>query len=191
MKTTILTLILMTAIVSAACVGSVQPFYDERNVYFDRTLVGTWIDPEGQETWKVQQHGEKKTYLIDQTDDEGRTTRFEARLFKIGERSFIDLVATRSGNSTAKQVFAAHTFVAIEKDRCTSRMSYLDPAWLKNYLARDLNAVRHTNLNGEIVFTDSTKNLQAFIRKHFASPGAFEQTETLYKKGETQCEQRN
>lgn len=190
MKRIICSTILIIAIVSCSCVQSIQPFCDQKDVYFDRALVGTWVDSEKKESWKIHGHGYKE-YLIDQTDDQGEITRFEARLFKIGDRSFIDLVVTPSGDSTAKQVFAAHTFVAIEKDRCTSRMSYLDPSWLKHFLTRDRNAVRHTNLDGEIVFTDSTKNLQAFIRKHLASPGAFEETETLYKKGETQCEQKN
>ncbi|MDI1241943.1 MAG: hypothetical protein PSX80_08495 [bacterium] len=190
MKPPTLTIVLIAAFVSAACVGSVQPFYDQKDVYFDRALVGTWVDSEKKESWNIQPHGNKE-YLVNQIDEEGEITRFEARLFKIGDRSFIDLVVRTDGDSGTKQVFAAHTFVAIQIDQCTSRMSYLDPSWLKNLLANNPKAIRHTNLAGEIVFTDSTKNLQTFIRKHLASPGAFEQTETLYKKGETQCEQKD
>lgn len=190
MKLPILIVLLTAEFISAACVGSVQPFYDQKDVYFDRALIGTWIDSEKKESWKIRRHGEKE-YLIDQTDDAGEITRFVARLFKIGDRSFIDLVDRAAGDSGAKQVLAAHTFVAVKKDRCTARIAYLDPAWLKTLLANNPRAIRHANLDGEIVFTDSTRNLQKFIRKYLASPGAFEQTETLYKKGETQCERKD
>ena len=191
MKRTMCSTILILAIAScSSCVRSIQPFYEQKDVYFDSSLIGTWIDPGGAESWKIRRLGEKE-YVIDQTDEEGQTTRFEARLFRLGRRSFIDLVATSSGDTGNGQKLAPHTFVAVKKDRCTARMSYLDPAWLKTLLANNPKAIRHANLDGEIVLTDSTRNLQTFIRKHLASPGAFEQTETLYKKGETQCERKD
>lgn len=187
MKNTILLAVILTVIASSACVRSIQPFFGQKDIYFDGSLVGIWADSEGKETWKIARRGDNE-YLIDQTDEDGERTQFEARLFKVGGRSFIDLVAATSADAGANQMLAPHTFMAIEKDRCTSRMYYLDPAWLKNFLARNPNAVRHANIDGEIVFTDSTANLQSFIRKHLDSPGAFEETETLNKKGETQCE---
>jgi hypothetical protein len=190
MKSTILVVLVVTALITAACVGSVQPFYEQKDVYFDSSLLGTWSDSDSEESWTIQRHGLKE-YFIDQTDEKGEITLYEARLFKIGDRAFIDLVLRTSGDSGTKQGSAVHRLVAIEKDRCTSRISYLDPAWLKTFLASSPTAIRHTSLDGEIVFTDSTKNLQAFIRKHLASSGAFEQGETLYKKGETQCERKD
>jgi hypothetical protein len=190
MKSTILIAIVIAAIASAACVRSIQPFYEHKDVYFDRSLIGTWTDAKGKESWKIERRGDGD-YLIDETDEKGKKTRFEARLFKLDGRSFIDLAATTSGDAGSGHLLAVHTFLAIEKDLCTSKMSYLDPTWLKQFLAKNPNAIRHSNIEGEIVFTDSTKNLKSFIRKHLDSPGAFEETETLFKKGETQCEQKN
>lgn len=193
MRTKIFIAFLIGTIFSSGCVRSLQPFYENKDVYFERSLVGIWIDPDGLDTWKIVARDDS-SYVIDQTDEEGRRSRFEARLFKIGRRSFIDLVPVPAGDlggdTYFDNVLPGHTFLAIKTDGCTAKMRYLDPAWLRNFLAANPDVIGHATIGGEIVFTDHPKKLQLFIKRHLDKPGAFEQTETLFKQGDTQCEQR-
>lgn len=195
MKNSVLILVLVTALASTACIKSLQSFYEAKNLYFDKTLAGTWVAADGKETWTVVAEDEAY-YVIDQTDEEGRKSRFEARLFRIGDDSFLDLVAVPAGDYINTDRFfdhsvPIHSLIAIKKDRCSSRMYYLDPSWLKSFLAQNPKAVGHADVDGMLVLTDSTKNIQSFIKKHLRTSGAFEETETLFKQGDKQCGQNN
>ena len=196
MKKLALTVILVSALSAIGCVKSLNAFYEMKDVYFDRSLVGSWASANGKETWAVVSDDGETFYVIEETDEEGRKSRFEARLFKIGDQSFIDLVAVPAGDYIKAdgffdQTIPIHTLMAIKKEGCSARVSYLDPSWLKLFLPKNPSAVKHADADGVLVLTDSTENLQAFAKKHLSTPGAFEKAETLYKKGETQCSQKN
>ena len=196
MKKLFLTVILVSALSATACVKSLNAFYEMKDVYFDRSLVGAWAAANGKETWTVVPDENETFYVIEETDEEERKSRFEARIFKIGDHSFLDLVAVPAGDyinadGFFDQTIPIHSLMAIKKEGCSARMSYLDPSWLKVFLAKNPSAVKQADAHGVLVLTDSTENLQAFVKKHLSTPGAFEKTETLYKKGKTQCEEKN
>lgn len=192
MRSIIVCGLLVVSLAFTSCVPSIQPFFEEKDVYFDRSLVGTWSERDGKEKWTITARDES-SYFIDQTDEHGRSLRFEARLFKIGTDSFIDVLAVPSSKITGDlyldHVLPSHTLLSVKIERCSVNLSFLDPTWIKGFLMTSPGAVAHTNRSGEIVLTDSTAAMQAFIKKHLTTPGAFEGTETLYKKGEKQCEQ--
>lgn len=192
MRSIIVCGVLVVSLAFTSCVPSIQPFFEEKDVYFDRSLVGTWSERDGKEKWKITARDES-SYFIDQTDEQGRPLRFEARLFKIGTDSFIDVLPVPSskiaGDLYLDHVLPAHTLLTVKIERCSVNLSFLDPTWVKGFLMTSPGAVAHTNRNGEVVLTDSTAAMQAFIKKHLSTPGAFEATETLFKKGDTQCVQ--
>lgn len=190
----VLVAILISAVASTGCVKSVNPYYETKDVYLDSSLVGVWTAADRKETWTVVSDDESY-YVIDQMGEDGRKSRFEARLFKIGGHSFLDIVPVPAGDyintdGYFDQAMPIHSLMAIKKERCSLRMSYFEPSWLKAYLLRSPNELRHADADGVLVLTDSAKNLQAFIKRHLNTLGAFEQTETLFKQGDTQCEQR-
>lgn len=196
MKKLVLTVILVSALSATACVKSLNAFYEMKDVYFDRSLVGTWASANGKETWTVVSDESETFYVIEETDEEGRKSRFEARLFKIGDQSFLDLVAVPAGDYIKAdgffdQTIPIHLLMAIKKEECSARMSYIDPSWLKVFLPKNPSAVKHVDADGVLLLTDSTKNLQAFVKKHLSTPGAFEGAETLFKQGDKQCGQNN
>ncbi|MFL6468027.1 MAG: hypothetical protein ACJ72Z_08725 [Pyrinomonadaceae bacterium] len=185
MKTIFTAFILGLSLAMSGCVPSVNPFYTDADVYFDRNLLGEWSDDDGSESWAFEA-GVDNDYKLTYTDEEKKTGVFTARLFKLGERSFLDIVPSRSvciqNDFYIGHLLPLHTFVQIAINGKSGHVSYLDSAWLARLLNKNPNAVQHSFFNSDIFLTDTTKNLQAFLVANIETPEAFVKSTELKRK---------
>lgn len=172
-------------LIQTACVPSLNPIYTENDLIFDAALLGIWTDGESTETWEFT-FADEKEYRLVHTDERGNKGTFEARLVRIEGKRFLDLAPVRSTASDndffSGHILSVHSFVEVSQDGKNFRLSYLEPKWLKPFLEKNPNAVRHAFLDGEVVFTDSSKNLQKFIAANLNSPGAFSSPISVKRK---------
>lgn len=179
------TLILVIAIFAAGCVPSLNPLYTERDLTVDPALIGTWIDKENDETWTFS-NCERFKYTLVHIDSDGRKGEYDARLVKIENKLFLDIVPVKPGftqNDLYKgYFFATHTFIHIVSKESTVQISFMEPRWLKDFLAENPDAIRHEKINGEIVLTSSPKETQKFVLAHLNTRGAFSQPAELERK---------
>ena len=172
-------------LVQTGCTSSINPFYTDEDLIFDRALVGTWTDPDGEETWEFFYCGDKEYKLI-HTDEKGKKGEFEARLVKIGSGTFLDLTPIESakpGNDFFRGHFLTiHSVIRVFRVGDTYQIAYLEPEWLKKTLAGEPGAVRHAAVGNDIVLTDTTKNLQKFLAANTTTPGAFSEPVTVKRK---------
>ena len=187
MKSTATLFVLIYTIFCTACVPSLNPLYTEADLAMDSRLVGTWVDKETGESWALS-GCEKGKYSLVHVDADGRRGDYDTRLVKVGDRLFLDTVPVKSGmpqNDLYKDRFiATHSFIHIVIKESTIQISYLEPRWLKDFLAEHPDAVRHEKTGGEIVLTSSPKETQKFLLEHMTTRGAFSQpTELTRKRG--------
>jgi hypothetical protein len=185
MKTATTNFILATVIFVTSCVPSLNPLYTEADLITDPALIGTWEDKENGETWTFS-NSEKLKYSLVHVDSDGRRGEYDARLVKVGEKRFLDIVPVRSTaqqNDLYKDRFiATHTFIHIVSRESTVEISYMEPRWLKDFLAENPDAIRHEKINGEIVLTSSPKETQKFVLANMTTRGAFSATTELARK---------
>lgn len=153
----------------------------------DPTLVGTWVEKESGETWTFS-NSEKLKYTLVHVDTDGRKGQYDARLVKIEDKLFLDIIPVKSGftqNDLFKDRFiATHTFVRVVSHESTVQISYLEPRWLKDHLAENPSAIKHEKIGGEIVLTSSPKETQKFLIAHLNTRGAFSPpAELVLKRG--------
>jgi hypothetical protein len=168
-------------------VPSLNPLYTEADLTMDPALVGTWVDKESGETWTFS-NSEKVKYTLLHVDTEGLKNQYDARLVKIEDKLFLDIIPAKSGftqNDPFKDRFiATHTFVRVSSNGSTVQISYMEPSWLKDHLAENPSAIKHEKIGGEIVLTSSPKETQKFLIAHLNTPGAFSQpAEFVLKRG--------
>src|SRR5688572_16246676 len=84
--------VLLLAIVTG-CVPSLNPIFTEKDVIFDPALVGTWGTDDPKEKWVFSKSGDN-AYKLRQTDSEGAKAEFDARLVRLGDYKFLDLIVT-------------------------------------------------------------------------------------------------
>jgi len=185
MRVTASTIILASISFLAACVPSLNPFFTESDVYFDRSLLGTSAEGDERESWTFRADGEKE-YVLTYTDEHGKASVFQARLFKLDGKSFLDITPVkptfRQDDFYGGHVLSLHTVYLITMSGKTAQMSYLDPSWLKQIIAINPKAIGHAVIDDEIVLTDSTKNLQAFLAANVDKASAFVKSTDLSRR---------
>ena len=183
MKASVTAIILTSALFIVGCVPSLNPLYTEQDLTMDPALIGTWVDKETGESWTLSS-SEKLKYGLVEVDADGRQSEYDARLVKVGDKLFLDLVKPDSAkNDSHRNRFAeTHTFVHIVKKDTSVQISYMEPRWLKDFLRDNPKAIRHEKVNGEIVLTSSPKETQEFVLEHLRTHEAFSTPADLVRK---------
>jgi hypothetical protein len=186
MKIHIRNLIALFGFACSACVPSIHPLYSNADLAFDSALIGTWEEKGEVEKWEFSMHAANE-YKVVHTDERGKRGEFKGTMFKLGGNMFLDLYpaapALAQNDFYRGHLLSLHTFAKLTPDGTGYQVSFLEPKWLKSHLDKDPAALRHTVIDGQILITDSTANLQKFIVAHAASPDAFSHG-AVYKKGE-------
>lgn len=176
MTTLAKTIILGAVFFIAACVPSLNPLYTEQDLMFDDSLIGVWIDKETGETWSFSKCG-KMEYTLHYTAEDGRKGEFSARLVRLDDKMFLDMVPVKPGflqNDYYQSHFiATHTFAHIAQKGTTVQVSMLEPRCLKDLLAANPAAIKHETIGGELVLSSPPKETQKFLLANLSTSGAF------------------
>jgi len=181
-----------TAMLIAGCLPSLHPFYTPKDLIQDGRLVGAFGEdkPESQpdETWTFSKTDEDFYQLemsVPKKDEAGKINvvgQMEARLFKLGNQTFLDLKPRHdlleNDYSCCYQTsfIAGHVLFKVHKiDDKALTMSAPEYDWINKHLKKHPEALAHKQDDGRLILTDSTANLQAFFLKHdgeiWAEPG--------------------
>ena len=185
MKNLIAIALIFISSFTTSCVQSIHALYTEQDLISDDSMIGTWEDKQSGETWTFIKAGRLEYKLI-QVDEDGKAGEFTARLVKVENRVFLDLLPMRpAGDNTdlfQSQLIRTHTFAYIARRSDSLEVSVLEMNWLKDTVARDPAAVRHEKIGGDIVMTAQPKEMQKFLIDSLAVKGAFSEPAVLMQK---------
>ncbi len=181
MKTkTILFLAIMAIVLSSCLVKSLHPFYTQKDVIFDKDLIGIWMDTDSA-TWEFRQHSYQKSFLGKDTltnsyeviyrDKDKDSSRLIATLFKLKKRYYLDFYPMDDPNEdngpASWHWIPAHSlanFYSWGKDNVT--FSWYGEDWLEDLFKQNRIKIAHEETDKSYVLTASTEELQKFIRKY-------------------------
>ena len=182
-------------LVLLACIPiSIHPFYGEKDLIFDPALVGIW-NQEGDEDEYIFEQSSPTAYTMTYKEA-GQESKFEAHLFKLGEKLFLDLYPRDPGvkipDAFRDHQVMAHSFYRVNQIEPALIMSTFDVNWLKEEMMKNPKALSHLILddrqsdsltikNDRIILTASAPELQAFIIRNLETKGAFTDPEKLYR----------
>lgn len=191
----------MLVVVSAVCfivgcIPSLHPLYTEDDLIFEKSLLGTWVDENPENTWTFSQSGEKEYKLI-YTED-GKPGEFTVHLLKLKDKMFIDLYPSESELKKDNGFYKAHllpvhSFMLVKQIEPTLQMAILNPDKLKEIIKKDPKAVKHEKLGKDDdsdIFTAPPKELQDFIMKNIDTPDFFCQPGNLKKAIKTDADKK-
>jgi hypothetical protein len=180
-------LVLVTSfILLPGCVPSLNPLYFDQDVIFDPALLGVWAETDSKETWTFTKRVEKEYQLIN-IDKEGKKSELVAHLLRIRGEMFLDLLAVKPADLQDNDLLLPlHTFVLVLQIGPPARISWLDPDWLKEFLAKNPAAIRHATVHNETLITAPTPELQKFLLSNLKAKGAFSQPTELKRKEDGQ-----
>jgi hypothetical protein len=155
------------AVLSGCYVQSIQPAYTEKTMSYDPELVGTWVSDEDEEYVFTMTDTTRGMYTL-VSDQDGAEARFEAVLFQLGGSAFLDIYpeAPETENTFyMDHLLRVHNILRVEMDADTLWVQDFDAEWLHD--AIDAKKVRMANvpLDGAILLTGTTPELQSFVAK--------------------------
>jgi hypothetical protein len=158
--------------IAGSVVQSIHPFYTPKDLVYEQNLVGVWSNDNGRTTIKFTKSPDM-SYLLTYNDDS-----ISAHLFKLGNDTFLDTIALK--NVDRVQPIHSITKLWIKDDQFY--ISLLDVNWIKNQIERGKINLNHKKINGGIVLTASTKDLQQLILKYTNDTSAFEIPAETWKR---------
>ena len=167
----------------AGCVPSLHPLYTDEDLVYDPALVGTWTEEESEDTWTFRRVGDKSYDLI--YTEGGVPARFDAHLVQLGESLFLD---TYPGEPDIKNDFylihlvPAHTFSRIQIEGDILRYAMLDLDWLRRMISEKKVSIAHEQVDGGVLLTASTTELQEFFIKYADDDKAFPDPTELHRR---------
>jgi hypothetical protein len=181
MKTKISGLLLVTLLLGGCWQKSVRPFYTASDLVAEPKLAGTWrevtSDPTDAFTWSFSRGTDNRFELL--ASDKKERHEYEAHVFKLGERRYIDLLSKTRAVST---VPAHHLFQIVELGP-DLKVKALNPSWMDQWLRKHPGSLEHIVVidpehrdnrdKDEFILTTDTKALQSFIRDHLKDEDFF------------------
>lgn len=165
--------------VTGCFVLSLNPFYEEQDLFFEPALLGRWKG-DGQ-AWRFEpaKH-EAKAYHITYADGNGKESQMAGRLFKLADQWFLDLFG-RADSEVMPPPIPSHYVVRLQLEDGNLVMQGLNYEWLADWLKKNPKALRHqwrVNPGDDpderyFVLTAETADLQEFLRKQLKNEAAW------------------
>ncbi|HEX6791872.1 MAG TPA: hypothetical protein VF247_11230 [Candidatus Krumholzibacteria bacterium] len=156
-------------------VQSIQPLYTDKTMKFDADLVGTWVSDEDEEYVFTMSDTTRGMYTL-LSDEAGATARFQAALLELGGAAFMDICpeAPETENTFyMDHLLRVHNILRVEMDADTLWVSDFDVEWLQTMLNKNRLRLAHVPLDGAILLTGSTAELQTFVARYAKTQAAF------------------
>lgn len=161
----------------AGCVPSIYPLYTDKDVVFDPSLVGSWLNKDDDETWTFTR-GEDQSYDMSISGKDS-TVMFQAHLVELGGRRFIDLYPNPPDWDDSPYhdlMLPLHWFGSISIIGDTLIVSLMNPDNLTALADSGVTVPSYVDIDDLRVLTASTADLQKFVvdnseRDVFTVPG--------------------
>jgi hypothetical protein len=156
-------------------VQSIEPLYTDKTRAYDDELVGTWVSDEDEEYVFSVTDTTRGSYTL-VCDEAGSRSRFEAVLTELGEAAFLDIYPEEPENENSFYVdhlVRVHNILRLEMDADTLWVSDFDAEWLQTAITKKRVKLSYVPLDGAILLTAPTDELQAFVRKYSKTREAF------------------
>ncbi len=177
------------AILLAACIPSVNPFYEDKDVVFDQHLIGEWQEKgvtNQPEVWSFEQSSNKAYNLT--VTEEGKTGKFSAHLFKLKQEQFLDLIPTDcnyandQAGMVAFSMFPGHLLMRVGQIEPELKLAPCDYDWLEKFLQKNPKALSHHLEPERILLTADSGDLQKFVLKHLGTNELFKEYGEMVRK---------
>jgi hypothetical protein len=180
----------VAALFLSGCIPSVNPYYTDEDVVFDKRLLGEWQekDTNGEpEIWKFEKFG-NDAFRLTTTDRNGKRGEFNAHLFKLRHELFLDLIAsscdfaTNQADLVAASMFRGHLLLLVPQIEPDLELAMTDFDWLQKYLDEHPKSLAHHNEDKAVLLTASTRELQRFVLKHLGENELFQKPGVMIRK---------
>ena len=190
----ILLAVLLVILLQGCLVKSLHPFYTDKDLLFNKDLIGKWTDKDSA-SWEIRQHMRStgilkpqtpdKSYDIILTDNKG-SSNFLAHLFRLDNQLYLDFYPTTTScnhDLTELHLVATHSLAKIDLPGGKIVIRWYNEEWLAGLFNKNKIRISHERVpydpdlkdpeSMQVILTAQTEELQKFIIKYGNDPEAF------------------
>ena len=182
-------LFLAIGLLASGCIYSLHPFYQDKDVIFDESLLGEWEAENGDQT-TISRQGKDAYLLVSEPHDGGKKYSFSVHLFKLGKGTFMDMT-TNSEDTPVPLAVPAHSLTKIDIGQDQITVQGLNYDYLEKLSKKKKIPVAYTMIKGQFadssyaVATGSTKEIQKYLLKNESNKDFFDKPSVLKRKTKT------
>src|SRR5262249_26548392 len=142
---------------------------------YDGALVGTWVSDEDDEYVFTISETTRGEYTI-VSDQGGSEARFEGVLFQTGGAAFLDIYPEAPETEDTfymDHLLRVHNILKVEMEADSLWVQDFDAEWLQDALNKKTVRLANVPLDGAILLTGTTNELQSFVTKYAKSKEAY------------------
>jgi len=186
---TITVLLAALFILSGCWVFSIQPLYEDKDITYDPTLVGTWWQPSAGCTLVITSKPEDRTYQLEYTASKtsdaclfepGTKFNITGRMVKLNGRMYMDVYQPSRDDGVGFPSVPLHSAYLVTLDKISLSLTPLDDDWLDKAVAGKKFSVERTKTpDFDLILSGPTAELQELYSKHAGDPEAFKKNPKL------------
>ena len=146
-------------------VRSVFSLFGEKDLVFNPSLLGTWMDTKSEDTYTFQKSGDKGYTVIlrehKETGSKSESVTFKVQLGQLGKFWFLD--SSPAGDSPDYHMMPTHLITKMSLVADTLRLVSLEADGLKKMIESGKLKIAHVNHDGDILLTGTTAELQEVV----------------------------
>ena len=132
------------ALLLAGCVvSSVYPFYNQKDLIFDPSLLGKWDSTESTNEYIQFLESKDSNYLISMKMSADETNWIDGHLFQLKGQQFLDQQIIMTNACVGFGFVREHFICKIDNETNSLHVSWLSLDWLTDLLKKDNGAIRH------------------------------------------------
>lgn len=167
---------------------SLHPLATPETTIADQGLIGSWSEDHGNATYVVSPTGDEKVYrlTIVPHNDDGAISEAELRIVKLGDGRYADLSPTKAQRDGAAKVegkmfIPGHCIASVRRTGDSVVVRQLSSDWVKDALTGGGQTLAHALVDGDVIITAPTPELQAFVTRIAGVDKAWEKPVTLLR----------
>jgi len=173
-------------ILNSCVVKSLHQFYEEEDVVWDESLLGSWVDEDGSRwvikpftfpTGLMKEDSTDNSYLVELYEDTLDAQRFNVHLFRLNGRMYLDfkpILGDREDDFLHIHLVPTHSLALVDRDEQGRwAIGWFNEEWLNRLFQENRIKISHEVVKGnpggggdQYVLTASTDELQKFIQKY-------------------------
>jgi len=171
-----LSIILACLFFISGCVPSLNAFFTDKDIVLNPALIGNWIDVKNKYSCEFKQASEKEYELI--IKEANSEAHFSAHLMNLNGTYFLDVYPEVKSYQNiyflgAKAYFPMHNVAKVVINNDNLRISMLNPGTMENFIKDNKIVIPHEFVDGSIVLTAPTAELQDFLVHYNNEKGVF------------------
>jgi hypothetical protein len=166
------------ALLLPSCIISLHPLYTDDVIVYEDALEGQWIqgdveDDKGEFLYWEFSKAKKGYQLLRHNKVDSFV--YHAVLVKLGDHHFMDFYREVPDDcqDDIANFLPTHNFLKVQLDDDTFKLEYFDNDYLKRLFRERKIRIKHEKVNGDIVLTAESKELQQFMIKYAEDKRAF------------------